>query len=282
MTADWHWDETLFAGSAPYYERGRLPYAPGLAEALAAVLRLDGGGRLLDVGCGPGTVALLCASVFREIVGLDADPDMIEHARRSAAAKGIANATWLHARAESLPAGLGAFDAITFAASFHWMQRERVAETVVRMLTPGGAAIHVDHLGYRTPSEALHDGDGKAPPYPPPPDAAVIALRQRYLGVDKRAGQSVRNSSPGDENAWFRGARLRGPELVIVPDGRVIERTIDQEVAKTLSSSSTAPHLFGQRLADFERDLRRLLADASPSGFFSLRLPDNELKIWRP
>jgi len=64
MTADWSWDETLFAGSAPYYERGRLPYAAGLAEALAAALGLGNRGRLLDVGCGPGTVALLCASVF--------------------------------------------------------------------------------------------------------------------------------------------------------------------------------------------------------------------------
>jgi hypothetical protein len=28
-------------------------------------------------------------------------------------------------------------------------------------------------------------------------------------------------------------------------------------------------------------DGRRLLADASPNGAFAVRLPDNELKIWR-
>ncbi len=31
----WSWDESLFAGAAGYYEQGRLPYAPGLADAFA-------------------------------------------------------------------------------------------------------------------------------------------------------------------------------------------------------------------------------------------------------
>jgi hypothetical protein len=52
------WDESFFAGAARYYEQGRLPYAPGLADAFARGLALDGRGRLLDVGCGPGTVTL--------------------------------------------------------------------------------------------------------------------------------------------------------------------------------------------------------------------------------
>jgi hypothetical protein len=47
------------------------------------------------------------------------------------------------------------------------------------------------------------------------------------------------------------------------------------------SSSSTAPHLFGDRQDGFEADLRALLLDASPSGRFSVQLPDNELRIWR-
>jgi hypothetical protein len=53
----WSWDKSLFAGAAEYYEQGRLPYAPGLADVLARQLGLDGRGRLLDVGCGPGIVA---------------------------------------------------------------------------------------------------------------------------------------------------------------------------------------------------------------------------------
>ncbi len=80
----WEWDETLFSGTAAYYQRGRLPYAPGLAQTLADVLRLDGRGRLIDVGCGPGTLALGLAPFFSEVVGVDPDSGMIAEARRQA------------------------------------------------------------------------------------------------------------------------------------------------------------------------------------------------------
>ena len=46
----WEWDETLYAGSAAYYSRGRLPYPAELAAVLREELGLDGTGRLLDVG----------------------------------------------------------------------------------------------------------------------------------------------------------------------------------------------------------------------------------------
>jgi hypothetical protein len=61
-----------------------------------------------------------------------------------------------------------------------------------------------------------------------------------------------------------------------VPDQRPVERTVDDVVARVFSTSSTAPHLFGDR----REDMREILTHASPSGRFSLRLPDNILRIW--
>lgn len=51
----WQWDESLYAGSAAHYGVGRMPYSPSLADAIRRELGLDGTGRLLDVGCGPGS-----------------------------------------------------------------------------------------------------------------------------------------------------------------------------------------------------------------------------------
>ena len=99
----WSWDESLFAGAAGYYEQGRLPYAPGLADTFARSLALDGTGRLLDAGCGPGTVALRLAPLFEAVVGLDPDAGMLARASRAAADRGIGNATWVRQRAEELP-----------------------------------------------------------------------------------------------------------------------------------------------------------------------------------
>ena len=186
----------------------------------------------------------------------------------------MTNARWVQQRAEDLPADLGRFNVVTFAASFHWMDRPLVAGIVRGMLEPDGAVVHVDNRH----QDALATDDA----IPAPPVERLAELRRAYLGEDRRAGRGIRNSSPGDEAAVFRAAGFVGPELVAVPDGRTIVRSADDLVAETFSLSSTAPHLFGDRLSQFEADLRRLLAEASPDGKFAVRLPDNELKIWRP
>lgn len=272
----WIWDESLFAGTARYYERGRLPYAPVLAETFARSLDLDGRGRLLDVGCGPGTVTLRLATLFESAVGLDPDPEMLEVASEAAARRDVQNVTWIRRRAEELPADLGTFRVITFAASFHWMDRPKVADAVAMMLDPGGAVVQVDAPGYR-PEDRPAEG---ALPFPPPPDADLDELRRRYLGPDRRAGRTIRNSSPSGEDEIFQQAGFRPARTVTVPDGRVIERSADDLVAHAFSLSFTAPHLFGGRRADYEMDLRRLLSEVSPEGRFSVRLPDNRLRIW--
>jgi SAM-dependent methyltransferase len=277
----WQWDPSLFAGAARYYEEGRLPYAPGLADALRHDLGLHGRGRLLDVGCGPGTIARRLAPLFEAVVGLDPDPGMLAEAARLGAAAGLPQATWVQERAEALPAGLGLFRVITFGASFHWMDRPRVARAVRTMLTPGGAAVQVDAPAYRADDLRAEAGRGRLR-YPPPPDAAIEELRRRYLGPDKRAGQGIRNTSPAGEDGIFQAAGFLPARTVVVPDGRDIDLSIDKIVAGRFSLSGTAPHLFGDRIGQFESDLRALLAAASASGQFSVRLPDNILRIWQP
>lgn len=242
----WEWDETLFAGTAEYYERGRLPYALGLTDALVENLGLNGRGRLLDVGCGPGTVALRLASVFQAVVGVDSDAGMLAEAARSAAEKEVRNATWLLKRAEALPAGLGTFSVVTFGASFHWMDRLRVAAAVKTMLEPGGAVVQVDAPAYRI-DDLLAETELGALSHPPPPDAAIEELRQRYLGPDRRAGRGIRNTSPSGEDEVFQAAGFLPAQVVVVPDQRVIDRSIDDIVANRFSSSGTARHVFGDR-----------------------------------
>ncbi|MGA4843928.1 class I SAM-dependent methyltransferase [Streptomyces sp. G45] len=278
MAASWEWDDTLFAGTAPYYRRGRLPYAPGLAEVLAKALRLDGTGRLLDVGCGPGVLALDLAHLFREVVGLDPDGGMIAEAEREAARRAVTGAArWVRARAEELPAGLGAFTVVTFGQSFHWMDRDRVAATVRDLLEPGGALVHVADV---KTDPVAPDGDDL--PHPAVPHDAVRDLVGRYLGPVRRAGRgTLPQGTPDGEAAVFARAGFTGPEHHVVPGGQALERTEDDAVAGVFSLSFSAPHLFGVRRAAFERDLRRLLREASPSGRFSVRQPGTEVFVWR-
>jgi SAM-dependent methyltransferase len=274
MPEGWQWDPTLFKGSAAYYDRGRLPYAPGFAETLATSLALDGPGRLLDVGCGPGTVTLQLARYVAEAVGIDPDEDMLAEARRRAERLGVGNVRWFQARAEDLPAGLDPIRVAVFAQSFHWTDRDAVAGVVFGMLRPGGAFVHMSDL----------KGPLANPlplPHPEPPAAEITELVSQYLGAEHRAGQGVlRHGTPDREDFVLARAGFTGMKRLVVPGKHVVDRTPDDIVASVFSRSYTAPHLFGSRLHEFERDLRALLHRASPEDVFSEQIRDTEILIW--
>lgn len=270
-----HWHPTLYAGSAPYYAVGRVSYPIALAEALAEQLGLDGSGRLLDVGCGPGSLTLLLAPWFEQTTGVDADREMLAEAKRLAAQCGVRNIEWLHLRAEELPAGLGQYRVISFAQSFHWMDQLPVARVAFTMLEDAGACVHVHattHQGVDT--EAVL-------PHPRPPRSAINELVERYLGPASRRGKGFLSPDKAHrEDEVYRAAGFNGPQRIEVP-GQVVERTSDQVVAGIFSLSSSTPHLFGERREAFEADLRRLLRDANPKGIFSEQMRGIAVDIWR-
>jgi SAM-dependent methyltransferase len=271
----WSWDETLYAGSAAYYLQGRMPYPQALADALRDALGLDGTGRLLDVGCGPAPLTLLLAPLFAAAVGVDADPDMVATARREAERRGVRNATFVHLRAEELPAGLGTFRVATFAQSFHWLDRPRVAALVREMLEPDGTWVHV----WATTTHGVDDDAGL--PAPRPPHDRIGELVRSYLGPVRRAGQgTLPEGTPRHEEAIMIEAGYAGPTKIRIR-GRVVERTEDEVVASVFSRSSGAPHLFGDRLGEFEAELRRLLRATAPDGRFAERSREIELVLWR-
>ena len=72
---------TVYAGSADFYARGRLPYPASLGEVLATAV--GSGDRIVDVGCGPGTLTARIAEHFDEVVGVDQELSMVRHAARS-------------------------------------------------------------------------------------------------------------------------------------------------------------------------------------------------------
>jgi SAM-dependent methyltransferase len=266
----WTWDPSLYAGSAGYYAAGRVDYPPTLVTALVEDLSLDGTGRLLDVGCGPGSITLLLAPYVAQAVGVDADAEMLAEAARLARQRGVTNVRWRHLRAEQLPADLAPVRLVTLAQSFHWMDRPRVATVLRGLLEPGGALVHV--------SATTHEGanpDDDAPPW-----RAVDDLIAEYLGPRRRAGQGVRPPGPNDENEIYAAAGFDGPRPIIVPAWPV-ERGIDQIVASVHSLSYAAPHLFGGRLDAFDQDLRALLRNSTSTGVFRETMPPIRLDIWR-
>jgi SAM-dependent methyltransferase len=256
------YDPTIYRGSAAYYARGRPPYSRALAATLAAEVGLDGAGRLLDVGCGPGSVAIALASHFAEAIGLDPDADMLTAAADRAVAAGIDNIQWVQALAEDIPTlDLGTFRLATFGQSFHWTDRERVAEAVFEILEPGGGLALIVHAHAGRPQPT-------GPGHPPIPHDAIRALIDRYLGPRRRAGQGYAwQHADRFEDALAR-TRFGRPRSIFCAGRADIVQDIDGVLANYLSASYAAPHLFGDQLAAFEADVRAELAAHSPSGLF--------------
>lgn len=117
---------------------------------------------------------------------------------------------------------------------------------------------------------------------PAPPYDQISELVRRYLGPVRRAGQgTLVNGTPNREDLVVARAGFENFERHVVPAGQVVTRTTDDIVAWVFSRSDSAPHLFGDRPQDFERDLRAVLQRTAPENRFAERLPATEIMTWR-
>ncbi len=256
------YDSTIYRGAAPHYRPGRPAYSPQLEGVLTEALALDGTGRLLDGGCGPGILTVRLAHLFEETVGLDPDPAMLAEGRRAAEERGIANIRWAQAVAEDLPgAAPGPYRLVTFGQSFHWTDEARVAEAVHDLLEPGGALALIVHTVEGRPAPP-------SPGPPPIPHAEIRTVVQRYLGPTRRAGQGIAPVRAHRFEDVLVRTRFGAPEVIFAPGIPDLLRDSESVLSGYFSLSSSAPHLFGDRVDEFAREVRALLSSRSPEGIF--------------
>jgi hypothetical protein len=168
------------------------------------------------------------------------------------------------------------FRVATFGRSFHWMDHERLAPAVLEVLEPGGALVVLFDTGEGPP-----DLD-RSLRHPLVPRAAIEDVLQHYLGAPaRRSRHDQRFAMLQDVPPILARAGFVGPEQIWAEGRELFVRTADDVIAFYYSRSSSAPSLFGDQLAKFEADFRRVLAEASPSGLFSEQSRDTEVLIWR-
>jgi SAM-dependent methyltransferase len=129
-----------FRSTAPYYLRYRPGYPPELIARLAKTAGLDVSSRILDLGCGPGLLAIPLAAHAGEVVAVDAEPAMIAELERAAPA----NVRAVEARAEDVDEDWGAFELVTAGRAFHWFDAPAVLANLSH-LTPT-VALCGDHI----------------------------------------------------------------------------------------------------------------------------------------
>jgi SAM-dependent methyltransferase len=132
--------ETYTHGHAPAVVRH---HAKRTAEEAAAFLlpELQPGMRLLDVGCGPGSITRGLAEIVApgQVVGLDLSSETLDAARRDAAARGLENLRYEIGSVYGLPFPDASFDAAYAHQVFqHLREREVALREMLRVLRPGG------------------------------------------------------------------------------------------------------------------------------------------------
>lgn len=110
--------------------------------ALLEQASLRAGQRVLDLGCGTGTLSIRAklSQPHALLTGVDGDPEILDRARRKAEASG-AEITLDRGLAQSLPYTDGTFDAVLSSLFFHHLGRSGKVDALReahRVLTVGG------------------------------------------------------------------------------------------------------------------------------------------------
>jgi SAM-dependent methyltransferase len=114
--------------------REHAPYVPSLGAAVLELLDPRPGERILDLGCGDGTLTEQIVARGADVVGVDSSFDMID----AAVGRGL-DARLIDA--ESLPFD-HEFEAVFSNAALHWVRdHDAMLDGVARALKPGGRFV---------------------------------------------------------------------------------------------------------------------------------------------
>jgi ubiquinone/menaquinone biosynthesis C-methylase UbiE len=121
-----------------------LDHKPLDRALLAAVAELAAGGRLADVGCGPGHVTRYLATLHDDVVGIDLSPEMVAIARSHAPGLSFEVGTML-----ALPVAEASWaGAVALYSVIHLSSAERAVafRELARVVRPGGPVLVSFHV----------------------------------------------------------------------------------------------------------------------------------------
>jgi SAM-dependent methyltransferase len=238
-----------FATTVALYEELRPPYPAEFFHTVAQRLSFGKQHTLIDLGTGPGLLALGFAPYVGRIVGVDPEPAMIA-AAREAAERASVDLTLVEGRAEDLPADLGGFDVVTIGRALHWMDRDAVTARLDRLVAPDGTILVCSSHSAGSRNPWLDDYN-----------RARRAWSEASLWSE--SGRAERTHR--DLSGFFRGTKFRVGELIKVETSHEI--SVGDLARRVLTFSSSSPDVLGDNMEAMLRDVEQRLLPSSRDGF---------------
>ena len=130
-----------FAGKAGQYAKGRGGYPEALFDALYERYGFSPDDAVADVGAGTGAFSRELLRRGSRVWAVEPDAQMLQKA--AAALGGHEGFHAVTATAEQTGLPDGAFDHVTCASAFHWLDAEAFRTECQRLLRPGGSVVLV-------------------------------------------------------------------------------------------------------------------------------------------
>lgn len=251
MTEIRPYEPRRFRGAVPFYERYRLGYPERLIRRVIALAGLVPGDAVLDLGTGPGLLAVPFAGAGMAVTAADPEPDMLDAASAAAEAAGVTLTLW-RASSYDLTPQTGPFRMVTIGRAFHWMDRAATLAMLDRIVAPGGAVVF------------FHDA------HPDTPENRWFRV-MREVG-DRYSKSDTAHVAERRANAHRRYEPFLFASAFTMLDGLSVtfrqELTADDIVGRAFSMSTCTPDKLDDRAPAFEAELRAALLPYETDGRF--------------
>lgn len=179
------WERQSWEKRAASYAAGITDLTRGAADALLDAAEVTADRELLDVATGPAVVALAARRRGAEVIALDQSEAMVALARSAGFAV-------CQARADQLPFGTGAFDAVVAGFLINHLSRPVEAVAELARACKARVAVSVWDLPGANPALGLFGAVAQAfdivDPAPPGPDSQLYADDSRLTALLAEAG----------------------------------------------------------------------------------------------